>query len=58
VRGDEWERLELFGSGDVPIPFLEYTLTLGEIYEDVPVPPLRVRERDDEDAYVFDDEED
>lgn len=57
VRGDEWERLELFGSGEVPIPFLEYMLTLDEIYEDVPTPPLSVGERDDEEAYVFDDEE-
>lgn len=53
----EWRREELLGSGDVVIPALDVTLTLDEIYEDVPLPPLTVGEEDDEE-YDWDDDPD
>jgi Uma2 family endonuclease len=46
----EWERNELTGSGDVVIPAIDATLTLDEIYEDVPLPPLVIGE-DETEAY-------
>jgi hypothetical protein len=49
VHGGEWQGMEYFGTGDIPIPFLETILTLDQIYEDVPLPPLRVGEEADED---------
>jgi Uma2 family endonuclease len=52
-----WRRDELLGSGKVVIPALDATLTLDEIYEDVPLPPLSVGEEDDED-YDWEDEPD
>ena len=48
VAGGEWQGLEHFGSGDIPLPFLGATLTLDQIYEDVPLPPLQVGEELDE----------
>lgn len=48
VQGGEWQGLELAGDGDIPLPFLGTTLTLDQIYEDVPLPPLRVGEEADE----------
>ncbi|MEX2177367.1 MAG: Uma2 family endonuclease [Gemmatimonadaceae bacterium] len=44
----EWQREELVGSGDVRIGALDLTLTLDDIYDDVPLPPLAVGEEDDE----------
>ena len=46
----EWLRDEVDDDGAVEIPFLETSLALGEIYEDVTLPPLRVREGEDWDA--------
>lgn len=43
----DWRRDEFLGSGDVPIPALGLSLTLDDIYEDVPLPPLAVGEEDD-----------
>lgn len=42
--GGEWTRHEVQGVGVVVIPFLDAQLTLDEIYDDVPLPPLTVRE--------------
>ena len=53
VHGSEWQGIEYVGSGDVTLPFLGTTLTLDEIYEDVPLPPRQVGEKADE----YDDEE-
>jgi Uma2 family endonuclease len=45
----KWDRDELLGSGDVAIPALDVTLTLDDIYDDVPLPPLTVGEDDEMD---------
>jgi Uma2 family endonuclease len=50
-HASEWRRDEFPGSGDVPVPALDVTLTLDEIYEDVPLPPLAVGEEEDAEAY-------
>jgi Uma2 family endonuclease len=55
VQGGEWQGLELVGDGDIPLPFLGTTLTLDQIYDDVPLPPLRVGEETDELAVDEDD---
>lgn len=53
----EWLRDE-FEEGDVAIPFLETRLTIDEIYEDVTLPPLGVKEGEewdvDEEEWVED----
>jgi len=41
---DAWLREEFHGDGDVPVPFLDFELSLEQIYEDVALPPLTVRE--------------
>jgi len=51
----EWPREELAGSGEVAIAPLAARLTLDEIYEDVPLPPLTVGE-DDAEEWCDDDE--
>ena len=43
--GREWQRDELEGDGEIAITFLDCRLSLAEIYEDVSLPPLKVRER-------------
>jgi Uma2 family endonuclease len=43
----EWIREEVSGSGGVRIPVLQATLSLDDIYDDVPLPPLAVGENDD-----------
>ena len=43
--GEEWQRHEREGDGEIPIAFLNHRLSLAEIYEDVSLPPLKVRER-------------
>jgi Uma2 family endonuclease len=48
--GGEWARAEIEGDGEVTVPGLDLRLTLEEIYEDVPLPPLRVREGEEWDA--------
>jgi Uma2 family endonuclease len=40
----EWVREETQGDGDVAVAFLDTRLTLDQIYEDVTLPPLTVRE--------------
>ena len=49
LHGGEWQGMEHVGSGDIPLAFLGTTLTLDQIYEDVPLPPMRVGEEADED---------
>jgi Uma2 family endonuclease len=56
VHGGEWQGMEYFGTGDISIPFLGTVLTLDQIYDDVPLPPLQVGEEaeeldEDEDTY-------
>ena len=51
----QWQREELIGSGDVVIPAIDATLTLDEIYEDVPLPPLAVGEAETEAYDLLDD---
>ena len=48
TRGDDgrWCRDEISGAGDVSIPALGAHLSLDEIYDDVPLPPLAVGEQD------------
>ena len=41
-----WTREEIHGEGAIPIPALETTLAMSEVYEDVALPPLTVREED------------
>lgn len=55
ARGGDWQGVEHVGSGDIPLEFLGTTLTLDEIYEDVPLPPLRVGETDELEDEASDD---
>jgi Uma2 family endonuclease len=50
----DWTRDEINGSGDARIAFLDTALSLDNIYEDVPLPPLSVGE--DEEWYDLVDE--
>jgi Uma2 family endonuclease len=43
----EWRREEIHGEGAIALPFLDAHLTIDEIYEDVTLPPLSVREGDE-----------
>ena len=45
----DWDRVQALDSGDVAIPSLDMTLTLDDIYDDVPLPPLTVGEDDEMD---------
>lgn len=42
--GGSWERMEVSDAGQLEIPNPRCVLTLDEIYDDVPLPPLGVRE--------------
>ena len=57
----EWLRDEIEGDGDIAIPFLETRVTMAELYEDVTLPPLAVKEGEgeewDEDGWADDDVE-
>jgi len=44
----DWLRDEIEGDGDIEIPFLETRVTMAELYEDVTLPPLAVKEGEDE----------
>jgi Uma2 family endonuclease len=44
----EWTREEVEGDGDIELPFLGARLTIDQIYEDVRLPPLRVKEGEEE----------
>jgi len=46
--GSEWLREEFHREGDIPIPFLGAQITLDQIYDHVPLPPLSVKEGDDD----------
>jgi Uma2 family endonuclease len=46
----EWLRDEIQDEGEAEIQFLETSLSLAQIYEDVTLPPLKVREGEDWDA--------
>lgn len=43
----EWLREEVHGDGEITIASLDLSLTMAEIYEDVRLPPLTVREGED-----------
>jgi Uma2 family endonuclease len=43
---DDWRRDDIAGSGDVHIAGLDAAVSLDEIYDDVPLPPLTVGELD------------
>lgn len=43
-----WVRHELSGQGSVPLDFLGGAISLDEIYDDVPLPPLSVKEQEAE----------
>ena len=49
----EWMRDELQNEDDVPIRFLDYRLAVADIYEDVPLPPLSVKEGEEWEAEEF-----
>jgi Uma2 family endonuclease len=49
----EWRQDELAGAGEIPIGFLDTRLTLDQIYEDVTLPPLSVREGEDWQNYEW-----
>src|SRR5262245_27726163 len=53
----EWERTELVESGEIDIALLGARLTLDQIYEDVPMPPLRIGEQVPEEYFDPDDVE-
>jgi Uma2 family endonuclease len=53
-KGSDWTREEITGSGEARIAFLDASLSLDDIYEDVPLPPLAVGE--EEEWYDLEDE--
>jgi Uma2 family endonuclease len=40
----EWLRVEIEEDGDIEVPFLETRVAMSEVYEDVTLPPLSVKE--------------
>jgi Uma2 family endonuclease len=46
----DWLRDEVEGDGDVAIPLLETRITVAELYEDVSLPPLAVKEGEEWDV--------
>lgn len=48
----EWTRDEIHGEGAIPIPVLEITLTMDDVYDDIALPPLAVKEEDEWVDYV------
>jgi len=40
----DWLGDEIEGDGDIAIPLLETRVTMAELYEDVSLPPLAVKE--------------
>ena len=53
----DWLRDEIEGDGDIAIPFLETRVTMAELYEDVSLPPLTVKEGEDWDDDGWDDDD-
>ncbi len=45
--GGEWLRDEVRGHGKIPVPVLDTSITLDEIYEDIELPPLAVGEEEE-----------
>lgn len=54
----EWLREEIAGDGVIPIPMLETELSLDDIYDDVPLPPLAVGEGEEWEDYAPEEVED
>ena len=44
--GADWTRQEVSGDGEVALEFLDASVSLEEIYEDIPLPPLGVGEEE------------
>lgn len=53
----EWIRDEIAGTGDVYIETLDLTLTLDDIYDDVPLPPMSVGEEEESEKFDLTDDE-
>lgn len=53
----DWLRDEIEGDGDVAIPFLDTRVTMAELYEDVSLPPLAVKEGEEWDDDGWDDDD-
>lgn len=53
----EWVREEFAGEGDVRLSALDLTLTLDDIYDDVPLPPMSVGEDEESEAFDLTDDE-
>ena len=47
----EWIREEIAGAGDIRVSALDLTLTLDDIYDDVPLPPMTVGEEEEQEAF-------
>jgi len=45
--GGDWLRDEVRGHGKIPVPVLDTSITLDEIYEDIELPPLAVGEEEE-----------
>lgn len=52
----EWSREEIVGAGEIVIASLGARITLDEIYEDVPLPPLTVGENDEWEEWATDEQ--
>jgi hypothetical protein len=50
----DWLRDEIEGEGDIAIPFLETRVRMAELYEDVSLPPLAVKEGEEWDEDDWD----
>lgn len=57
-EGGDWLREEVAGDGGIPIPGLDTELTLDDIYDDVPLPPLAVGEGEEWEDYAPEESED
>ena len=53
----DWLRDEIEGDGDIAIPFLETPVTMAELYEDLSLPPLAVKEGEEWDDDGWDDDD-
>jgi Uma2 family endonuclease len=54
----EWLREEIQGEGEIRLPGLNATITMDQIYEDVPLPPLAVGEGEEWEDYLEEEVED
>lgn len=53
----QWQQDVLAGTGEIAIPFLDAGLTMDDIYEDITLPPLAVREGEPWEEYEWQDYE-